>query len=139
MACGSPNLSGWPQRAGIVRERAVGRVNDDVSNFDTGSPDEAPVRHSARGKGGRFKPREVRLSGQLHHPTGPGGYDAVVGRRPEGFIPGVRDNSQLQDLERTAHHGRMAYDVRNYNGGRSDAYTAVLPAMYDAIKPRDLV
>ena len=55
-----------------------------------------------RDPGGRWKPRESRIVGPLNKPTGPGGIDTVTG----GWIPGVRDNSQLHDLERVTRSRR---------------------------------
>ena len=46
---------------------------------------------------GKWKPRESRIIGPLNVPSGPGGVDAVTGR----WIPGVRNNAQLHDWERT--------------------------------------
>jgi hypothetical protein len=57
----------------------------------------ATMRHQERGSGGRFKPREPRIVGPLNQPSGRGGFDSVTGE----FRPGVRDNSQLHDYERT--------------------------------------
>jgi hypothetical protein len=77
----------------------------------------ATVRPRQRDGRGRFKAREPRLVRPLSHPEGPGGYDAVVGIRPEGWIPGVRDNSQLHDLDRIRGHQNPQYVVRDWSGG----------------------
>lgn len=66
-----------------------------------------------RDPGGRWKPRESRIVGPLNKPTGPGGIDTVTG----GWIPGVRDNSQLHDLERVhAVTTSPYYDVPDRSG-----------------------
>jgi hypothetical protein len=76
------------------------------------------IRHTERGAGGRWKTKESRqVGGPLNKPSGPGGYDAVVGFRPEGWIPGVRNNAQRYDLERTRGHANPQYSVPDYSRG----------------------
>lgn len=53
-----------------------------------------PAQH--RDTSGRYRAREPRLTGRLNQPEGRGGIDAVTGQ----WIPGVRDNSQLHDMDR---------------------------------------
>jgi hypothetical protein len=53
-----------------------------------------PAQH--RDTSGRYRAREPRLTGRLNHPEGKGGIDAVTGQ----WIPAVRDNSQLHDMDR---------------------------------------
>lgn len=75
----------------------------------------ASIRHTERGAGGKFKAREPRITGPLNKPTGPGGIDAVTGQ----WISGVRDNSQLHDLERV--HAVSSRQMRHepHNGVRA--------------------
>ena len=54
------------------------------------------IRHNEREKGGKFRAREARIVGPLNKPSGPGGFDSVTGE----FIPGVRRNDRLHDMER---------------------------------------
>jgi hypothetical protein len=73
------------------------------------------VRHTERGAGGKFKAREPRIVGPLNMPAGSGGCDSVTGE----FRSGVRDNSQLFDMERThaVDSRQLRYEVPNYPAG----------------------
>jgi hypothetical protein len=102
-------------------EQTVGPSGPPIENVSGSVKLVGSTRHSQRGAGGKFKPRESRIVGPLNKPSGSGGYDAIVGYRPEGWIPNVRDNSQLHDLERgrAVDSGRLHYQVRNW-GGNAD-------------------
>lgn len=73
------------------------------------------VRHTARGAGGKFKPREPRIAGPLNKPTGSGGVDSVTGQ----WIPGVRDNAQLHDLQRVhaIDSRQLRFEAKDYPAG----------------------
>jgi|HubBroStandDraft_6_1064221.scaffolds.fasta_scaffold93437_3 hypothetical protein len=82
---------------------SVGTVGDTVR----------PAQH--RDTSGRYRTREPRLTGRLNQPEGKGGIDTVTGQ----WIPGVRDNSQLHDYERThaIDSGQMRFEVPDYSAG----------------------
>jgi hypothetical protein len=73
-----------------------------------------PTRRLARDPRGRWKPRESKIVGPLNKPTGAGGIDTVTGQ----WIPGVRDNSQLNDVGRVHEiaAGRQYFESPDYSG-----------------------
>jgi hypothetical protein len=75
-------------------------------------------KHSERGAGGRFKAREARIVGPLNQPTGPGGIDTTTGR----WIPGVRNNAQLHDLDRVhaVDSRQLRYQAPDYSRDVAD-------------------
>jgi hypothetical protein len=76
----------------------------------------ATVKPRQRDSRGRYRVREARLVGPLTRPEGPGGIDSVTGQ----WVPGVRNNAQLHDLERVhAVASYPYYQVPDFSPGRA--------------------
>jgi hypothetical protein len=90
----------------------VGPSGPPVTNISGSVEVVGSTRHSMRGVDGRFRHRSSTQVRPLPQPSGRGGYDAVIGCRPEGWIPGARDNSVLhRDLmdDEVVHHVRPCW------------------------------
>jgi hypothetical protein len=89
----------------------------------------ATTRHVERGQYGRWVPRGSTLVRPLPQPSGLGGYDAVIGCRPEGWIPGARNNAVL-------HRDPMDFEAVHYVSPDYSGHMAISASLDAGQYPR---